>query len=43
MLLAAVVTLLARFACASSDYYHHIIFDNSLTADTYFCSTAQAS
>jgi hypothetical protein len=43
MLLAAVVTLLVPFACASSDYYHHIIFDNSLTADTYFCSTAQAS
>jgi len=36
-------TLLSAFAHATSDYYHHIIFDNSLTADTHFYSTAQAS
>jgi len=30
-------------ARASSDYYRHVIFDNSLTSDNYFYSAGQAS
>jgi hypothetical protein len=30
-------------AHAASDYYRHIIFDNSLTSDSYFYSRSQAS
>lgn len=35
--------LLSLPAHAASDYYHHVIFDNSLTSDSYFYSTGQAS
>ena len=41
--LAAVLCLLPSMAHAGSDYYRHVIFDNSLTSDTYFYSRAQAS
>ena len=35
--------LLSLPAHAASDYYHHVIFDNSLASDSYFYSTGQAS
>ncbi len=41
--LLAVVSLLATIAQGSSNYYHHVIFDNSLAPGAYFYSTAQAS
>ena len=34
--------LLCPFACASSQYYQHVIFDNSQTPDAYWYSVAQA-
>ena len=42
-ILAVVLCLLGSLAHASSDYYRHIVFDNSLTSDNYFYSAAQAS
>jgi len=41
--LAAAVFLLPTLARAGSDYYRHILFDNSLTSDSYFYSRGQAS
>jgi hypothetical protein len=41
--LAAALSLLPSLPCAASDYYRHIVFDNSLTSDSYFYSRAQAS
>jgi hypothetical protein len=41
--LLAGISLFASLAQGSSDYYHHIIFDNSLAPGTYFYSTAQTS
>ena len=35
--------LVPSLAQASSDYYRHVIFDNSLTPDSYFYSHGQAS
>jgi hypothetical protein len=35
--------LLPSLAHAASDYYRHVIFDNSLTTDSYFYSHARAS
>jgi hypothetical protein len=43
LIFAAAFCLLPSFAAAISEYYHHVIFDNSLTPDNYFYSTAQAS
>jgi exo beta-1,2-glucooligosaccharide sophorohydrolase (non-reducing end) len=48
MALRFVILLLAFYmlsasACANSDYYRHVIFDNSLTSDNYFYSTAESS
>ena len=41
--LPAVFCLLASIAQATSDYYRHIIFDNSLNSDDYFYSSGNAS
>ncbi|MGA2170536.1 MAG: glucoamylase family protein [Terracidiphilus sp.] len=41
--LAVAVFLLPPLAHAASDYYRHIMFDNSLTADRYFYSGGRAS
>jgi hypothetical protein len=41
--LAAALVLLPSLACEASEYYRHVIFDNSLTSDRYFYSRAQAS
>src|ERR1019366_5408806 len=43
LLLAFLFCALASLAHATSDYYKHVIFDNSLTPDGYFYSTGQAS
>ena len=43
LVLAVVLCVLASLAHATSDYYRHVIFDNSLTPDDYFYSTGQAS
>jgi hypothetical protein len=43
MALPLIFCLLPLPACASSDYYRHVIFDNSLTSDTYFYSRGQAN
>ncbi len=42
---AAVIALLplAPLAHAASDYYRHVVFDNSLTTDSYFYSRGQSS
>ncbi len=40
---AAVLCLLPSQAQAGSDYYRHVIFDNSLTNDSYFYSQGQSS
>lgn len=40
---AAVACLLPSLAHASSDYYRHIVFDNSLTSDQYFYSSGQSN
>jgi len=37
------VLLLLPQGHAASDYYRHLIFDNSLTPDNYFYSQGQAS
>ena len=42
-LFVAAVLLLPALAHAASDYYRHVVFDNSLTPDAYFYSRAQAS
>lgn len=39
----SVLLLLLSPACTASDYYRHVVFDNSLTPDSYFYSRAQAS
>ncbi|GAC1693785.1 MAG: hypothetical protein NVS9B5_36520 [Terriglobales bacterium] len=41
--LAVVLCALTSLAQATSDYYQHVIFDNSLTSDDYFYSKGQAS
>lgn len=41
--LAVAFFLLPSLSCAASDYYRHVVFDNSLTSDTYFYSRTQAS
>ncbi|MBZ5550988.1 MAG: hypothetical protein LAO22_24035, partial [Acidobacteriia bacterium] len=41
--LSAISCLLPPVAHAASDYYRHIVFDNSLTSDSYFYSGGQAS
>jgi hypothetical protein len=41
--LPVVFCLLPSLAHATSDYYRHVIFDNSLTSDSYFYSRSQAS
>ncbi|MBZ5655077.1 MAG: hypothetical protein LAO56_07330 [Acidobacteriia bacterium] len=41
--LAVVFSLLSALAHATSDYYRHIVFDNSLTSDFYFYSGGNAS
>jgi len=41
--LAVSLFLLPSLTCAASDYYRHVVFDNSLTADSYFYSRAQVS
>ncbi len=43
LVLAVAICLLPSLAHAASDYYRHVIFDNSLTPDDYFYSTGQAS
>jgi hypothetical protein len=43
LLFAAVACLLPSLAHASSDYYRHIVFDNSLTSDQYFYSSGQSN
>ena len=40
---ALIFCLLPAATHASSDYYRHVIFDNSLTSDTYFYSNGQAN
>jgi len=41
--LAAALFLLPSLAHATSNYYRHVVFDNSLTSDSYFYSRGQAS
>lgn len=41
--LLVVICLFPSLAHAASDYYRHVIFDNSLTSHSYFYSTGQAS
>ncbi len=43
MLLLIPCACLAQFTGASTDYYRHIIFDNSLTPDAYFYSKGMAN
>jgi len=43
LILLATFCLSSAMAFANSDYYRHVIFDNSLTSDNYFYSTAQSS
>src|ERR1019366_5344363 len=43
LIVSLLFCLFPSLAHASSDYYRHIIFDNSLTWDDYFYSTGQAS
>ncbi len=43
VILSLAVYSLSALAYAKSDYYRHVIFDNSLTSDDYFYSTADAS
>jgi len=42
-LLAASLFLFPTLAQAESDYYRHVLFDNSLTSDSYFYSRGQSS
>src|SRR5437868_3430766 len=41
--LLAFFFLCASFACANTEYYRHIVFDNSLTPDYYFYSAGRAN
>src|ERR1035437_6347891 len=41
--LSLLLCVFPALAYASSDYYRHVIFDNSLTSDDYFYTTGQAS
>jgi hypothetical protein len=43
LLFSMVVLLLPAAADAASDYYRHVVFDNSLTPDNYFYSRGQSS
>jgi hypothetical protein len=43
VILSLAFYMLSALAYANSGYYRHVIFDNSLTSDSYFYSTAQAS
>ncbi len=43
LLLSVLFCLFPALSHANSDYYRHVIFDNSLTADNYFYSAAQTS
>ena len=43
LVLAVVLCALTSLTQATSEYYRHVIFDNSLTSDDYFYSTGQAS
>jgi hypothetical protein len=43
VLLSLAFTMLSALAHGNADYYRHVIFDNSLTSDNYFYSTAQSS
>ena len=40
---AAIALLLPAPQSAASDYYRHVIFDNSLNKDTYYFSHGQAN
>jgi hypothetical protein len=45
-ILIALVSLFSQMTClaqATSSYYRHVFFDNSLTADSYFYSRAQTA
>src|SRR5260370_38227071 len=35
--------ILARSACADTEYYQHILFDNSLESDAYYYSAGKVS
>src|SRR5258708_30240655 len=35
--------ILARSACAETEYYRHILFDNSLESDAYYYSAGKVS
>lgn len=41
--LVAALSLSAAIASANTEYYRHIIFDNSLTSDAYFYSAARSN
>lgn len=43
LVLSVVFYLFPSLAHANSDYYRHVIFDNSLTSDDYFYSAGQSS
>src|SRR5271154_2231235 len=43
LILALLFSGFCSFAHASSDYYSHVIFDNSLTSDYFFYSAGRAS
>jgi hypothetical protein len=43
LVLPLVICLLSSLTHATSDYYRHVVFDNSLTSDYYFYSGGQAS
>ena len=43
LLLVALLSAGASVALADTEYYRHVIFDNSLTSDTYFYSSATAN
>lgn len=41
--LVAALLFCSTFASATTDYYRHVIFDNSLTPDAYFYSSARSN
>jgi hypothetical protein len=43
LMIAAAFCLLSASPLAASDYYRHVIFDNSLTPESYFYSSSHAS
>jgi hypothetical protein len=43
LLILAVAVFVPRQLHAAPDYYRHVIFDNSLTTDTYYYSSGQAN